>query len=115
MKILNKIEAEQYKLLKIVNILPLTYRLLFHYLCFIFIIMKNCRLELNELINNSGRRDLRSFFTLPLIHKDKKRYSLLVSVIKTLNLFNTKNFLITNCKFSQFKTYKKVKIKVKLP
>ena len=35
----NKTEAEQLKILNIVNILPLTYRLLYHYLCFIFIIM----------------------------------------------------------------------------
>ena len=65
----NKTEAEQFKILNIVNILPLTYRFLYHYLCFIFIIMNNCKLELNESVNkNMTRRDLRSAFTLPKIN-----------------------------------------------
>ena len=46
----NKTEAEQLKILNIVNILPLTYRLLYHYLCFIFIILKNSKLELYNSI-----------------------------------------------------------------
>ena len=45
--LLNKTEAEQFKILNIVNILALTYRFLYHYLFFIFIIMNNCKLELN--------------------------------------------------------------------
>ena len=32
----NKSENDQFKILKIVNIFPLTYRLLYHYLCYIF-------------------------------------------------------------------------------
>jgi len=108
----NKTEVEQFKILNIVNILPLTYRLLYHYLCFIFIIMNNCKLELNEIINkNMTRRDLRSAFTLPKINKDIKVYSLLVTLLKTLNLSNTKNLQITNCKYSQFKIDMKKKIK----
>jgi hypothetical protein len=110
--IFNKTEAEQYSLLKIVNILPLIYRFLYHYLSFIYIIMKNCKLQLNEIINNNkNRRELRSFLTLPIIYKDKKRYSLVVSVIKIINLFKKKNFLITNCNFSKFKTNTIEKIK----
>ena len=108
----NKTEAEQLKILNIVNILPLTYRFLYHYLCFIFIIMNNSKLELNESVNkNITRRDLRSAFTLPKINKDKKLYSLLVTLLKTLNLFNTKNLQITHCKYSQFKIDMKKKIK----
>jgi hypothetical protein len=49
----NESEAEQYKILDKLNILPLTYRLLYHYLCFIFIVIKNCKLELNKLIENN--------------------------------------------------------------
>jgi hypothetical protein len=108
----NKTEVEQFKILNSVNILPLNYRLLYHYLCFIFIIMNNCKLELNEIINkNITRRDLRSAFTLPKINKDIKVYSLLVTLLKTLNLFNTKNLQITHCKYSRFKIDMKKKIK----
>jgi hypothetical protein len=57
------------------------------------------------------RRDLRSAFTLPKINKDKKLYSLLVTLLKTLNLFNTKNLQIIQCKHSQFKIDTKKKIK----
>ena len=57
------------------------------------------------------RRDLRSAFTLPKIHKDIKLNSLLVTLLKTLNLFNTKNLQIKHCKYSQFKTDIKKKIK----
>jgi hypothetical protein len=74
--------------------------------------MNNCKLELNESVNkNMTRRDLRSVFTLPKINKDKKLYSLLVTLLKTLNLFNTKNLQITHCKYSQFKINTKKKIK----
>jgi hypothetical protein len=108
----NKTEAEQFKILNIVNILPLTYRFLYHYLCFIFIIMNNCKLELNQIINkNTTRRNLRSAFILPKINKDIKLYSLLVTLLKTLNLFNTKNLQITHCKYSKFKIDMKIKIK----
>ena len=56
---------------RLLLLLPLDF--FFHYLCFKFIITKNCKLELSEFIKkNTGRRDLRSFFTLPLITKDKK-------------------------------------------
>jgi hypothetical protein len=108
----NQTEAEQFKILNIVNILPLTYRFLYHYLCFIFIIMNNCKLELNQIINkNTTRRNLRSAFILPKINKDIKLYSLLVTLLKTLNLFNTKNLQITHCKYSKFKIDMKIKIK----
>jgi hypothetical protein len=87
----NKADTEQYKLLKLVNILPLTYRLLYHYLCFIFIILKNCKLELYDLIDkNMSKRELRSAFSLPRINKDIKLYSLLVTLLKTVNLFKKK-------------------------
>ena len=87
----NKTEAEQYHLLKIVNILPLTYGLLYHYLCFIFIILKNCKLELYILIEkHSSKRESRSAFSLPRINKDIKLYSSLVTLLKTINLFKKK-------------------------
>jgi hypothetical protein len=74
--------------------------------------MNNCKLELNEIINkNMTRRDLRSAFTLPKINKDIKVYSLLVTLLKTINLFNTKNLQITHCKYSRFKIDMKKKIK----
>ena len=74
--------------------------------------MNNCKLELNESVNkNMTRRDLRSAFSLPKINKDKKLYSLLVTLLKTLNLFNTKNLQIIHCKYSQFKIDTKKKIK----
>jgi hypothetical protein len=74
--------------------------------------MNNCKLELNVSVNkNMTRRDLRSAFTLPKINKDKKLYSLLVTLLKTLNLFNTKNLQITHCKYSQLKIDTKKKIK----
>ena len=107
----NKTEAEQYKPLKLVNILPLTYRLLHHYLCFIFIILKNCKLELYDLIDkNISKRELRSAFSLPRINKDFKLYSLLVTLLKTVNLFKKKNFIIIDCKTSEFKTNMKKNI-----
>ena len=72
----NKTESEQFKLLQILNILPLTYRLLYHYLCFIFIILNNSQLELYILIENYySRRELRSAFSLHKINKDMKLYS----------------------------------------
>jgi hypothetical protein len=36
---------------------------------------------------------------------------LLVTLLKTLNIFNTKNLQITHCKYSQFKIDMKKKIK----
>lgn len=104
----NKTEAEQYHLLKI---FPLTYRLLYHYLCFIFIILKNCKLELYILIEkHSSKRESRSAFSLPRINKDIKLYSLLVTLLKTINLFKKKNFIINNCKISEYKTNMKKNI-----
>jgi hypothetical protein len=89
--IFNRTEAEQYNLLKLLNILPLTYRLLYHYLCFIFIILKNPKLELSNLVEkHSTKRDLRSAFSLPIINKNIKLYSLLVTLLKTVNLFKKK-------------------------
>jgi hypothetical protein len=74
--------------------------------------MNNCKLELNQIINkNTTRRNLRSAFILPKINKDIKLYSLLVTLLKTLNLFNTKNLQITHCKNSKFKIDMKIKIK----
>jgi hypothetical protein len=108
----NESEAEQYKILDKLNILPSTYRLLYHYLCFIFIVIKNCKLELNKLIEiNSSRKDLRSVFSLPKINKDIKLYSLIITILKTVNFFKKKNIIIKNCKTSEFKTYIKKKIK----
>jgi hypothetical protein len=105
----NKSENDQFKILKIVNIFPLTYRLLYHYLCFIFIIMKNCKLELNELIEKQiSKRELRSAFSLPKINKDIKLYSLVITVLKTLNLLKKSNNLIINeCKKNEFKNHMK--------
>ena len=54
---------------------------------------------------------MRSAFTLPKINKDKQLNSLLVSLLKTLNLFNIKKKKITHCKYSQFKIDMKKKIK----
>jgi hypothetical protein len=109
--IFNRTEAEQYNLLKILNILPLTYRLLYHYLCFIFIILKNPKLELSNLVEkHSTKRDLRSAFSLPIINKNIKIYSLLVTLLKTVNLFKKKDFIITNCKTNEFKTNMKKNI-----
>jgi hypothetical protein len=106
LNLFNKTEVDQFKIPNIVNILPY-----YHYLCFIFIIMNNCKLELNEIVNkNMTRRDLRSAFTLPKINKDIKVYSLLVTLLKTLNLFS-KNLQITHCKYSRFKIDMKKKIK----
>jgi hypothetical protein len=107
--IFNKSENDQLKILKIVNIFPLTYRLLYHYLCFVFIIMKNCKLELNELIEKQiSKRELRSAFSLPKINKDIKLYSLVITVLKTLNLLKKSNNLIINeCKKNEFKNHMK--------
>ena len=107
----NKTESEQFKLLQILNILPLTYRLLYHYLCFIFIILNNSQLELYILIENYySRRELRSAFSLPKINKDMKLYSLLITILKTVNVFKKKNFIITDCKINEFKSNMKKNI-----
>ena len=83
----NKTEAEQYNSLKLQNILPLTYRLLYHFLCFNYIILKNPKLELYNLVEkHSTKRDLRSAFSLPIINKNIKLYSLLVTLLKIVNL-----------------------------
>ena len=87
----NKTEAEQFNLIKLVNNLLLTYRILHHYLCFIFIFLKHCKLELYNFIEkHSSKRELRSAFSLPRINKDIKLYSLLVTLLKTVNLFKKK-------------------------
>ena len=53
---------------------------------------------LKTIKNNTNHRDLRSTFILPKINKDKKLYSLLVSILKILNLifvleFGKKNIM----------------------
>ena len=101
----NKTEKEQYKILTKDKILPLTYRLLYHYLCFIFIILNNYKLDLNHLLNiNKSKREIsRVAFTLPKIIKDIKLYSLIVTIIKTVNTFTKNKTKILKCKVKEFK------------
>jgi hypothetical protein len=100
----NRTEPEQYKSLKLLNILPLTYRLLYHYLCFIYIILKNPKLELFNIVEkHSTKRDLRSAFFLPNINKNIKIYSLLVTLLKLVNLLKKRDFIISNYKINEFK------------
>jgi hypothetical protein len=100
----NRTEPEQYNSLKLLNILPLTYRLLYHYLCFIHIILKNPKLELFNIVEkHSTKRDLRSAFSLPKINKKIKIYSLLVTLLKLVNLLKKRDFIISNYKINEFK------------
>ena len=71
--------------------------------------MKNCKLELNEFIEKQiSKRELRSAFSLPKINKDIKLYSLVITVLKTLNLLKKSNNLIINeCKKNEFKNHMK--------
>jgi hypothetical protein len=100
-------------LLKLLNILPLTYRLLYHYLCFIYIILKNPKLELFNIVEkHSTKRDLRSAFSLPKINKNIKIYSLLVTLLKLVNLLKKRDFIISNYKINEFKLNMKKNIEM---
>ena len=109
----NRTEPEQYNSLKLLNILPLTYRLLYHYLCFIYIILKNPKLELFNIVEkHSTKRDLRSAFSLPKINKNIKIYSLLVTLLKLVNLLKKRDFIISNYKINEFKLNMKKNIEM---
>ena len=58
-----------YNLLSNFNIFPLLIRHFYHFSSFLFIVLKNNKLELNEKINsNKSSRVLRSKYTLPNFH-----------------------------------------------
>ena len=74
----NKTDREQYTLLNHLNILPLFYRFFLPFYVFF-------NASLNK---NRTNRPLRTQFSLPLIKKNVKRFSLEVTAIKLLNIFH---------------------------
>ena len=86
---------------------------MYHYLCFIYIILKNPKLELYNLVEkHSTKRDLRSAFSLPKINKNIKIYSLLVTLLKLVNLLKKRDFIISNYKIDEFKLNMKKNIEM---
>jgi hypothetical protein len=58
----------------------------------------------NLVEKHSTKRELRSAFSLPIINKNIKLNSLLVTLLKIVDLFKKREFLITNYKTNEFKT-----------
>ena len=100
----NKLDSEQFKILKHLNILPFVYRQFYHFVCFIHIVIKNEKLLLHKKIyQNKTARFLRSKFSLPQFKKKFKLFSFEVSAVKILNIFQANIFNEKNS--SQFKSF----------
>ena len=84
----NKTDQNQFELLHHLNIFPLVYRYFYHFMCFVFTVMRDDRLVLNKMIkSNKPNRILRSAFSLPPFKSKVRRLSFEVSAIKILNIF----------------------------
>ena len=89
-----------YNLLIKYNILPLLIRQLYHFSSFLYIVLNNNKLELNEKINsNKTSRLLRSKYTLPYFRSNVKSafcelllWNLRVIVSKILTFWNLGGF-----------------------
>ena len=80
-------EHEQYnELFTNYHILPVIYRQLFHYLCFLYNLIKrkNCTLANKFLMSSSKTRNN---YVLPIFKTDLKKYSFSTISTKMLNLF----------------------------
>ena len=92
-----------YNILSNFNILPLLIRQFYHFSSFLFIVLKNNKLELNEKINsNKSSRLLRSKYTLPNFRSNVKKFSFLTNAIKIVNIFP--NDFFKNVTKGQLKT-----------
>lgn len=85
-------EFEQLKILyNELNIFPLIYRQLFHFLCFLYklIIRKNCNIILKKFFISAYNCSsiTRNTYVLPTIKSDFKKYSFSSISLKILNLF----------------------------